>query len=128
LLFGQWYVDPRVEVKVWGTTDEVNLLEADIDDDTSDSFLFEAKIMAVITKKGKVILICKNISPYTPILDSSGKELLEDEFMFTDKLCSYCSRQLSFDELKNGVFRYSSETDFEIICEHCLNEGKHLPQ
>lgn len=128
ILFGQWYVDPRIEVKVWGTTDEVNTLEADIDDDASDSFLFQAKIMCVMTKKGKVILICKGITPYKPILDTSGKELLEDEFMFTDKLCSYCSRQVSFDEIKNGVFKYTSATDFEIICEHCLDKGVHLPQ
>lgn len=129
LLFGDWYVDPRVEAKAWASTKEIEILEASLNEtEENETFLFQAEIMCVMSKKGDIILICKNITPYKVEVDASNKEILEDEFMFTDQLCSYCSTKLTFHQLNKGIFRYTSETDFEIVCEHCLDKGAHLPQ
>lgn len=127
LFYGKWYVDENILVKCWATDDEIETLESSIDDTITDSdIVFQAEIMCVMSKKNRITLICRKISPYIPVLDSSGKEIYEDEYMFTDKTCSYCTKEMGFTEASLGIFKFASADDHEIICEHCLSEGKHL--
>lgn len=129
LFFGKWFFDENVHVKCWATEDELKDLESTIDDTiTEEDVVFQAKIMCVMTKKNTVTLICKNIVPYVPVMDATNKEVFEDEYMFTNGKCSYCSKPMTFEEASLGVIKYAKVDDYEIICQTCLTNGKHLPQ
>lgn len=129
LFFGNWFFDESVAVKAWADEADIDILEACMDDTiTSDEIIFQAEIMCVMTKKKQITLVCKNVVPYIPAKDSADKEVFADEYMFTNGKCSYCCKDLSFEEATRGVINYAAMDDYEVICEHCLSEGKHLPQ
>lgn len=124
LFFGTWFFDESINVKCWATSEEIEILEkATADDIDEEEILFQADIMCVMTKKDRITLICKNISPYTPMFDMLKQEIHEDEFMLSDKACSYCGTILEFPDLQKGVFTYTKADDFLIECEHCLDRG-----
>lgn len=120
LIFGDWYFDPEIKVKVWATEEETTLL--DVDYDVEEQILFSAEIMVVMTKNGKITLICRNIKKYIPSLDSKQNEIYEDEFIFTNHCCSYCNKPMTFEDAKKGILDYKSETDFVLVCENCLDK------
>jgi len=128
MLFGEWFFDTSVTIRCWANDLDVDILETTMDDSLADDeLIFQADIMCVISKKNKITLVCKNAVPYVPAMGSTGKEAYADEYMFTDGKCSYCSKEMTFDDVLSGSFKFESADDNEIICQHCLSEGKHLP-
>jgi hypothetical protein len=51
------------------------------------------------------------------------REIFEDEFIFSDKTCSYCGGQVTFESIQKGIFKFESADDHEIMCEHCYDKG-----
>ena len=84
--------------------------------------LLSGSLKTVITNisKRKVTLVLEDLVPFNTISDSTGKEILPDEFMFTDQNCSHCCKQVTIEQLQKGVFKYATEEDFEIICPDCM--------
>ncbi len=117
---GRWYFDDDVVIKCFCTEDDLAQFGEDEDD---DMILFSAKIRTVISKGGRIVLLCEDIKPYEKLTDSEKNEIHEDEFMFTGKQCQWCSKKMSFEEVKSGEFTYKSPEEYYLICEHCLDKG-----
>ncbi len=120
---GKWYFDDDVVIKAFCKEDDLAAFDEDTDD---DQILFTAEIKTVISRKGKITLLCQDIKPYEKIVDSANNEIYGDEFMFTDKKCQWCAKPMSFDEVKAGEFTYTSADNYYLICEHCVDKGMHL--
>lgn len=117
MLHGDWYFDPEVQVRVWVTPEEAANLE--YDDDAEDDYVVQAKIMCVISKKNKITLVCNEVTTYTPVVDSTGKEIYEDEFIFTNCQCDDCKKGMSFKDAQAGKFTYRSIVDYDLLCSDC---------
>lgn len=117
MLHGCWYFDEEVQIRAWMTPEEAAALE--YDDDTEEPFATQAEIICVISKKGKITLVCNKVTPYVPTVDSTGKEIYEDEFIFTNCRCDDCRTAMTFKDAQAGKFTYKSVIEYELLCSKC---------
>jgi hypothetical protein len=127
LAYGQWAYDENVQVRCWLSEDEYDIIASSeeqpkkIDDPTK--FIVRAKINVVMQKKNRFVLVCKDAVPYTPLLDKTGEEIEPDLFMFTNAKCSWCSSDVEVHDLVGeGIFKYETVDDYEIICPTCAKK------
>jgi hypothetical protein len=128
VFLGNWFHDMSVAVRCFTTQQELDFLDRSLDSEDDSMPMFQCDINLVMTNasKGKVALHCTNLSPVTLKFDMEKREIYEDEFIFTDKSCSYCGVAVTFDSLQKGIFKYANANDSEIMCEHCYDKGLYL--
>lgn len=126
VILGNWFFDMTVTVRCLATLEDINKIDTELDD-TSSEAIFACDIASIVTNvtQRKVTLGCKDPIPYVAKYDMEGREIMEDEFIFSDKTCSYCGTVVEFDSLQKGIFKYNNPTDNEICCEHCFDRGAH---
>lgn len=117
MIYGTWYFDEEVKIRAWVTPNEAEILE--YDDDQEEDYVVQAEITCVISKKGKIILICDKVTPYKPVVDSTGREIYEDEFIFTNRCCDDCRKSMTFKDAQAGKFEYRSIIDYDLLCAEC---------
>ncbi len=124
LVSGHWFYDPSVQIKVWTNDNELEAIEAAMDDNAADTagVLFKAKIHTVMQSKGKFTLVCKKPTPYELMFDLQKNEITDDQFMFTNAKCSWCDSDVTLPELQKGVFKFTSADDYEICCPTCASQ------
>lgn len=120
LFYGDWWFDSKIRTKTWITPEEEVLL--DIDEDDANSAIITAEIMCVMSKGNNITLVCRNPRVYTPIIDSRGNEIYEDEFIFTQQHCSYCNTAMTFEDATKGLLKFTSAEDYEMMCPDCLDK------
>lgn len=127
IIIGNWYFDLSVSVRCLCTENALNSLDEHLTDNDTEP-LFQSTISNVISNvtQRKIILGTTDPVNYVARYDMEGREIFADEFMFTDKTCSYCGRTIAFDELEKGLFKYTSPEDTETMCEHCYDKGLYL--
>ena len=121
LFYGDWWFDGKVKTKTWLTDEEAEALDMDADDPST--CIYTAEINVVISKGNNITLVCKKPLLYKPVLDSKQNEIYEDEFIFTNKQCSYCSTNMTFEDAVKGVLKFSSAEDYEMLCPNCLDHS-----
>jgi hypothetical protein len=125
LFLGHWFHDMSVVVRCFTTQKDLDALDDTLDPNDDSMPLFQCDINLVITNssKGTVALHCKNLTPVISKFDMEQREIFEDEFIFSDKTCSYCGGQVTFESIQKGIFKFESADDHEIMCEHCYDKG-----
>jgi len=118
MLHGTWYFDPTVAIRTWCKPGEADTFDVD-EDDPEQPIVVQAIVTCVISKKGKITLVCDSPTPFTPELDSSQNEIYEDEYIFTTQQCDDCKVNMSFKDAKKGVFKYRKESDYDLLCRKC---------
>jgi len=118
LFLGTWYFDPAVNIRIWVTEEEAKTFE-NLDDDTEEQLIVRAEVSCVISKKGKITLVCNKPVPFEPTLDSNQKEIYEDEFMMTNRQCDDCKKPMTFKEAQEGIFEFKSIIDYKCLCAAC---------
>ena len=128
VFLGNWFHDMSVVVRCFTNSKDLNALDQTLSPDDDSMPLFQCNINLVVTNssKGTVALHCKNLTPVVSRFDMEKREIFEDEFIFTDKTCSYCGTAVTFDSMEKGIFKFESADDNEIMCEHCYDKGLHL--
>jgi predicted glutamine amidotransferase len=129
VFLGHWFHDMSVVVRCFITEKELDDLDKTLTPEDDDMPMFQCNINTVITnaQKASVALHCDQMSPVVLKYDMQGREIFEDEFIFTSSACSYCGNFVTFDSLQKGIFKFESEEDHEIMCEHCYDKGLYLP-
>lgn len=117
MIYGVWYFDEDVKVRAWVTPEEAEILE--YDDDQEEDYVVQAEVTCVISKKGKITLVCDKVTPYKPVVDSTGREIYEDEFIFTNERCDDCRKPMTFKDAQAGKFEYRSVIDYDLLCAKC---------
>lgn len=119
LISGVWFSDPEVKVTCWCNEEGEKLFQDVVDDD--DECHLQATVTGVSKRKDTITLLCSNVEPFVQRFDMEQNEILEDDFLFTDKKCSYCDEPVEFLDLEKGVFEYKSQKDYQICCPTCTN-------
>lgn len=128
IILGHWFFDMSVSVRCLCSEEDINRMDNNFVDDETDP-IFQCHISTVLTNaaQGKVIIGAERPDTITSVFDMEGREIFEDQFIFSDKSCSYCGKSMTFQELQKGIFKFESSEDNEIMCEHCYDKGLYLP-
>lgn len=126
LLKGHWFNDQSVPCFIWMSEKDLNALsDPPFEGKPKEEVLFRATVKALHFKKGNVKLQMEKAVPYKLLTDSEGHEILYDDFIQTDESCSYCVKKVEFSQLQDGIFKYSTNEDYELVCPTCKKENKH---
>jgi hypothetical protein len=122
LVTGTWYSDDEVKVTVWATEEGTKLIK----ESEEEAIQWTANVRGTSSKNGKITLLCDQLKEYAPVYDMDQNELLQDDFILTNKECSYCNNPVTFKDMEKGTMMFDTSDDYVMCCPDCYDKYENV--